>query len=85
MIITYIKWSATFVTVMAALINAMGFHPLGPMLFLIGGFLWLVVGIRWKEMTIIVTNIAIIGVTIIGLMLPKVMVNIIPIIQTYLG
>jgi len=84
MLDTILKWIATAVTVLAAFINAMGYQPLGPILFLIGGFLWLIVGFRWKEMSIVVTNVAIIVVTIVGMLMPKIMAYI-PVIQAHLG
>lgn len=84
MITEVLKWSATVVTILASFINAMGYQPLGPILFLIGGSLWLIVGFRWKEMSIVITNVAIIAVTIVGMMMPKIMAYV-PIIQAHLG
>jgi hypothetical protein len=40
---------------------------LGPILYLIGGLLWLVVSIMWKEPALIVTNLTLAAVNAIGL------------------
>jgi hypothetical protein len=34
----------------------MGFYPEGPITLAIGGVIWLIVSIRWREASLIVTN-----------------------------
>jgi len=64
----YFKWTATITLIVGTAINSLGFYPLGPIILIMGGLLWMVVSIRWKEPAMIVTNAvmcitAIIGVT----------------------
>lgn len=66
-----LKWVATTIAVLGSLINAMGYQPEGPIILIVGSILWLWVGVRWKEMTMIITNFAIITVTIVGMLILK--------------
>jgi hypothetical protein len=52
----YLKWVATATLITGTLVNALGFYPLGPIILLIGGLIWLVVSIIWKEPALIVNN-----------------------------
>lgn len=53
---TIIKWTATFVLIVGSFINSMGYYPLGPIILVLGGFLWLWVSIRMKDRPLMVTN-----------------------------
>jgi len=61
-----LKWVATVVLIIGTFVNATfpNLYPLGPGLLALGGILWLIVSIMWKEPALIVTN----GVlTLVGL------------------
>ena len=62
-----LKWIATFTLIVGTFINA-GFphlYPIGPMLLAMGGIIWLVVSVIWKEPALITTN-AVLTITGIG-------------------
>ena len=63
----YLKWIATAILIVASALNSMGYYPIGPILYLVGGLTWLVVSIMWKEPALIATNIILAGVNMIGL------------------
>jgi hypothetical protein len=42
-------------------------YPLGPIINLIGGGVWLIVSLMWKEWSLIVTNSVLLGVNALGL------------------
>ena len=64
---TKLKWVATPVLIVATALTSLNIYPFGPILFLIGGLLWLVVSIMWKEPALIVTNLTLALVNAIGL------------------
>ena len=64
---TNLKWLATAVLVAATAFTSLNIYPLGPILYLIGGLLWLVVSIMCKEPALIVTNLTLASVNAIGL------------------
>jgi hypothetical protein len=51
-----LKWSATATLIIGSFVNSLGFYPAGPILLLLGGVLWLMVAVRWREPSMIVTN-----------------------------
>ena len=51
------KWLATAVLIVGTLVNGFGFYPAGPIILWIGGMIWLIVSIRWREPSLIVTNL----------------------------
>ena len=65
--IDVLKWLATVVTIGGAAVNSLGYYPEGPITLTIGNFLWLIVAIIWKESSIILTNIAMLIITVGGL------------------
>jgi hypothetical protein len=52
----YLKWIATFVLIVGTAVNSLGYYPAGPLILAVGGVLWLIVSIRWREASLIVTN-----------------------------
>jgi hypothetical protein len=52
----YLKWIATVILIVGTAVNSMGFYPEGPIILAVGGVIWLVVSIRWREASLIVTN-----------------------------
>ena len=47
----------------------MGYYPLGPIILAVGGIIWLIVAIRWKEPALIVVNAMMTATGLIGLCL----------------
>jgi|TARA_B110001452_G_scaffold224710_1_gene198390 hypothetical protein len=63
----YLKWFATGLLIIGSAFNSLAIYPLGPLLNLAGGLVWLIVAVLWKEAALITTNIVLASVTIIGL------------------
>ena len=53
----YLKWTATAILILGTAVNGLGYYPLGPLLLVLGGFIWLVVAIRVRDTPLIVTNL----------------------------
>ena len=68
MLTQFLEWSGTFIIILGALLNALGFHPEGPAIMTVGAIIWVIVGTRWKKMSIVVTNSVITLVSTIGLL-----------------
>lgn len=52
---------------MGTAVNSLGYFPLGPIILAVGGLIWLVVAIMWKEPALIITNAVMSAVGIGGL------------------
>ena len=63
-----LKWLATLTLIVGSGVNEMGVYPVGPLILIGGGILWLTVAVIWKEWSLIVTNALMVGVAIIGLL-----------------
>lgn len=63
----YLKWIATGLLIIGAALNSLNIYPYGPLMNLLGGFVWLAVSVMWKEAALITTNVVLASVTIIGL------------------
>ena len=63
-----LKWLGTGVLILGVGLNSINIYPLGPIITVLGGFLWVFVGIIWKEYSIITTNLVLSVVSIVGLM-----------------
>ncbi len=68
-IVFYLKWLATFVTILGAVATSINMYPLGPLLLNVGAFLWLIVAIMWKEWSLIVINATLLLIYTIGLVI----------------
>jgi hypothetical protein len=53
----YLKWTATAILILGTAVNGLGYYPLGPLLLVLGGAIWLAVAIRVKDTPLIVTNL----------------------------
>lgn len=62
----YMKWFATVVLILGTAINTAGFHPEGPIMLFVGGLIWLVISIRWKEPSLIITNAVMALAAVVG-------------------
>ena len=67
MIDNILKWSATIILIIGTGFTSLGFYPLGPMISSLGGIFWLIVSIRWRETSMIVTNLVMTLTAILGL------------------
>lgn len=63
----YLKWVATLVTILGAICTSVNIYPLGPALLNVGAFLWLIVAIKWREMSLVVINATLLAIYTIGL------------------
>jgi hypothetical protein len=63
-----LKWVATMLLIAGTAINSLGYYPEGPLVMLAGGLIWLIVSIRWREPSLIVTNGVLSLVSIVGLL-----------------
>ena len=63
----YLKWIATIVLIVGTAVNSMGYYPEGPLILAFGGVLWLIVSIRWREASLIVTNGVMLATGLAGL------------------
>jgi hypothetical protein len=64
---TLLEWSATIVTVGAALATALSVDPLNIYLFNVGSVLWLVWAVRIKRASLVVVNVGLLAVYVYGL------------------
>jgi len=62
-----LKWVATVVLVIGAGVNGLGFRPEGPIILALGGYIWLVVAIMWREWSLVATNFVMSTVGIVTL------------------
>ena len=63
----YLKWIATAILIIGTAVNSLGYYPAGPIILAIGGILWLIVSIIWREASLIVTNSVMTLTGLIGL------------------
>lgn len=63
-----LKWLATALLIVGTAVNSLGYYPEGPLIMLAGGLVWLIVSIRWREASLIVTNGVLSLVAIAGLL-----------------
>jgi hypothetical protein len=63
----YLKWTATAILIVGTAVNSLGYYPEGPIILAIGGVLWLIVSIRWREASLIVVNSVMTATGIAGL------------------
>jgi len=67
-VISILKWMATAILLVGSLVNGLGYYPLGPAILAIGGSLWLVVSIVWRDWSLIATNGMMTVLTVVPLM-----------------
>jgi hypothetical protein len=63
----YLKWLATFVTIVGAVCTSINMYPLGPTLLNLGAFIWLIVAIAWREWSLIIINATLLIIYTVGL------------------
>ena len=55
--IKLMKWTATVILILGTAVNGLGYYPLGPLLLVLGGVVWLAVAIKVRDVPLIVTNL----------------------------
>ena len=65
----YLKWLATAILIVGTAVNSLGYYPEGPIILSVGGLIWLIVAIRWREPALIVVNAMMTATGLIGLCL----------------
>ena len=63
----YLKWLATFVTIVGAICTSINIYPLGPALLNLGAFVWLIVAVKWREWSLITINATLLLIYTVGL------------------
>lgn len=63
--IMMMKWCATVILILGTAVNGLGHYPLGPLLLVLGGLVWLAVAVRVRDLPLIVTNLvmSVVGLT----------------------
>jgi hypothetical protein len=61
-----LKWLGTLILMVGAGVNSLEIYPLGIIIMVTGGMLWCVVGILWKELSLIITNAVLGLISIVG-------------------
>lgn len=64
-----LKWTATAILILGTAVNSLGYYPLGPVILVIGGIVWLIVAVMWKEPALIITNAVMSAVGASGLLI----------------
>ena len=55
------------ILIVGTAINSLGYYPEGPITLAVGGVIWLIVSIRWREASLIVTNGVMLATGLAGL------------------
>lgn len=63
---TLLEWTATLVTVGAAIATALAIDPLNIYLFNLGSILWLIWAVRIKRASLVVVNVGLLVVYVYG-------------------
>jgi len=65
-----LKWIATSILCIGSYIVSAhpAAYPLGPLVLFTGGFVWLIVAVRWRERALIITNGVMCLITVVGLL-----------------
>jgi hypothetical protein len=65
----YLKWIATATLVVGSFINSAfpELYPIGPVILMVGGAIWLVVSCIWREWSLIITNSVMTLVAVAGM------------------
>jgi len=63
--IKMMKWTATVILILGTAVNGLGYYPLGPLMLVLGGLVWLAVAVRVRDVPLIVTNLvmSLVGLT----------------------
>jgi hypothetical protein len=64
----FLKWSATAVTILGAVLTSLNVYPWNVVAFNLGSILWLIFAVRIKENSLIVVNTGLLLVYVFGLL-----------------
>ena len=64
-----LKWFATAILIVGAGVNGLGIYPLGPIILAVGGYVWLIVAVMWREWSLVATNFVMSTVGVITLLI----------------
>ena len=62
-----LKWVATATLIIGTAINSLGFYPLGPLVLILGGIMWSVVSVLWRDKALLTTNVVMTLVAILSI------------------
>jgi hypothetical protein len=65
----YLKWLATAITIVGAVLTSLNYYPSGPALLNVGAFIWLIVSIMWREWSLITINGTLLLIYTVGLII----------------
>jgi hypothetical protein len=63
----YLKWLATAVTIVGAVLVSINYYPVGPAMLNLGAAIWLIVSIMWREWSLIIINASLLLIYTAGL------------------
>lgn len=63
---SFLKWSATVLTIAGALLTSLNIYPLNVWAFNAGSVLWLIFAVRIKENSLIVVNTGLLVIYMLG-------------------
>lgn len=64
----FLKWSATAVTILGAVLTSLNVYPWNVVAFNLGSILWLIFAVRIKENSLVVLNTGLLLVYVFGLL-----------------
>lgn len=64
----FLKWTATAITILGAVLTSLNIYPLNVIAFNLGSVLWLIFAIRIKENSLVVVNAGMLLVYVFGLL-----------------
>lgn len=64
----FLKWSATAVTILGAVLTSLNVYPWNVVAFNLGSIIWLIFAVRIKESSLIVVNTGLLLVYVFGLL-----------------
>ncbi len=65
---TWLKWLATAALIVGAVLTSMDIRPWNIWAFNVGNLAWIVVGIMWREWSLIVLNVGLTAIYAVGLL-----------------
>jgi hypothetical protein len=63
----WLKWFATGTLILGAILTTVDIRPLNIWMFNTGNLAWLIVGIMWREWSLVVLNLVLIAIYAYGL------------------
>ena len=65
----YLKWVATATLIVGSFINSAfpELYPIGPVVLIVGGVVWLIVSCMWREWSLVITNSVMTLVAVFGM------------------